>query len=628
MTTMDSYHRSIASLSTALLLLVVAGCASDMRASEAAGKTDQALNAVHLPPFDDACSAILAEINKEKKLISGTKTAMANVQDNPNPHLPNDQLSNLELKLATEQQILATLLQQYADCESIHPPPTPSLLWGPYTGDLHVPEPEIAVGRRFLFQMQSGDFVAYPRDASGVVDFGNGYHEAITDVFAGVIQNINAQLDYPPDSGLHCDANDITDCVNEAYDSDVLYDEKRDRFWIMTALRANLYRCNPVDPSDKAPEKATGYYRGVKDDNGVPVDCHAGYAKYVTRYLSVAVTSGCARSLCSSEDPSWGFHTAVLAQRYGDWPQFMVHGDWVMLNQREMDRGTSDLFVANADDIASGAYDGTVLTAPVWKYPGNAFDMEAIDWKTGEKPKVSPTIPIYFTKMNGDNDGLSYLVSADGAKLIVYALAPSQTPGGKPVLIRPAVVDLGSGIPWNYVPGAWRDGQLHWAWEAASPTGRTFIQMYRIPVHHSHHTVKGERAVFAGTAPEDGFLSARVGEHDTHSYQMPILNVNSANDVVMEYARFRQGGESPESPGVRFAVLYHDHLLFSPSAVLAAGTGDFPTDDKDKPIFPGKGGNIDVASVVIDPLNSRRVWMSLANSVGGAYTPAIGAVVP
>jgi hypothetical protein len=525
--------------------------------------------------------------------------------------------------------------------------PPPSV--GPLPAE-GVPETGLAVGKRFIYSVGSGAYRVYARSAGGAVNptpvVAAG--TPLANIFQPVITKLNLGTTFPASSKIQtCPASLATQindpgvspsasnpaptgtlanvgCIATPYDSDVYYDLRRGVFWIMTHLRQRIWACTT---SNGQP----GYYSHA-DKYGT---CHSATAselkQLLHRYIAVAVTKA---PIDQDGDPALGFSTYVLVDEYGDWPQMMVHDNFLLLNTRDSGNLTNKrVWVFNANDLAYSTFtpDQTVLGAPSTMYdadgtsPGSqgALNETAVDWMNSTDRSVTTSTPIMFVKQQA-TDGVTYMVSSMGTKLVVYGLTQTlgSTGANLPVTpIEPAIVDLGgSGIPMNAVPPAWVNNQLYWAWTENDPKGRPYIRTFRVPVHHALHTWDGGHPVFASNRASDGYLEADIGLNDSgDGYQLPIINANINGDIVTEYSRYPVSG--PLAASIRYAVIPNGQTTYSSSWLVDQGLGNAQN--------PGRGGVIDTASVVPDPLSASQIFMSDAYSdSSNGYTAVFTAVSP
>ena len=507
----------------------------------------------------------------------------------------------------------------------------PPLAVTPFKGD-GSPEPGIAVGKNYVFSMSSGRYEVFSRDAIGNVKTTTPAlaDAALSDstLFGSIVQQLNGKMFTPDATGgvspctLSTIPSDSTlgwdeiGCLDQPYDSDVIYDPVRDRFWIMAHLRNHIYPC-----SDPTKTEADGWYTTTFDQNQDPSNptCHQDTTHKLEpkRFIAVAVTHG--NSLGQdTENPHNGYYVYVLVDEDGDWPQMMLHGDYLLLDTRSP-KTNDAVHVFNATQLANNAHGSpSVLTETEW--PFHLQFTTAYDWSQNLPLPVVLDTPIFFVKQPYAPDDPTYLVGGSGTKLVFFAIPPLAGGSSPPAMPTPTMVDVGTTVPFglnndtlnrgNFVPGAYQNGKFYWAWPGAenddySPGRHTFIRTFRVPLTET--TLSGQATLKATTSASDGYLAVTAGETDTtETYELPVVGVNQNNDWVVEFSRYTQDTVPPD---VRYLVMYHDQTSFNGSMEIKQG--DFlPVGASGKSLYPGSGGNIDTPSVVADPLSPTMMWMS------------------
>jgi hypothetical protein len=548
------------------------------------------------------------------------------------------------------------------------------------------PEPEIAVGKDFIFANSSSSFEVYRRGPTGSISDASTPYKSSSLAAAlyngkGILQQLNGLIDYSGTQISPCpnDQQDIaqvdknatdanTGCLGAPYDGDVIYDQSRDRFWMMTQLRNMVYPCDS-DGDTINDGYQTQAWKNEAKAMGTTAKCvhDWNFQNYLHRYMAVSVTK-------TGEDPGNGWYTYVLVEESGDWPQMMVHGDYLLLNHRDMAQ-SGRVWVFSADSLANntGGYanvniNGTVSTTGKvlkeinWLYANDDFNTSAVNWDVGgtERDSVTLTTSMFFIKQPYSTDGDTFMVGGMNSHLVFYALPPmTQPPGGtvKPQLLLPGMVSAGATVPedvhpfnrGNFVPGALQNGLFYWAWPACnggaydSPSGtvtcsdvngtplRVFVRAVRVPLTTT--TWNGQAAVKSSITSAD-YLVTAIGENDSNNdeYALPVVGVNQNNDWLVEYSRypFIVPGTTAQIPDVRYQVMFHDQNSFNSSQRFALATNMWlrsstASQDPSTPQLPGRGGSIDIPSVVADPLSPSQLWMSYgiptaSNTYQGIFT--------
>jgi hypothetical protein len=504
------------------------------------------------------------------------------------------------------------------------------------------PEPGIAVGLKYVYALSSGSYRVFKRAQDGsLITPPLRPNTTLDQIFNTLVLSVNAHIATSPGSVLPCPYNEAmaavddsnvtaqdTGCVGQPYDSDVIYDAKRDRFWIMTHLRNLIYPCTVNGVPGWKTKADMSTCTPDPDPNHPPAH----------RIMAVAVT----KSGESGGDPTKGFYVYGLVDEPGDFPQMMVHGDYLLLDDRErlVDDSTRPhaVYAFSADALANNSHStsGQLLMEPAWQYGPSDFAQSAVDWNRSPPALHSVTLdtPIFFVKQPYSTDGTTYMVGGMGQNLVFYGLPPLPSDGSKPQMIQPGLVNASDYVPdnfaglgdsGNYVPGVWNNGQFFWAWPACNGymlTGdstkmgdtlvscngnKRFVRAVRIPL--STGTFNGSPAVTSSTVPNYGWLSTTIGlNDDQHEYALPVVGVNQNNDWLVEYSRYPVA--PPQTPvDVRYQVMFNNQNAFNSSQEIKnVDTLAIRTDGA--PMLPGHGGAVDTPSVVADPLSPTQLWMS------------------
>ncbi len=386
--------------------------------------------------------------------------------------------------------------------------------------------------------------------------------------------NINKRLRFVSSDPLVCDPEDPLGpgspaCVQEFYDTRILWDPVRKRFWIESAVRNHLWFCTPT-----ATERCTNPKHSATQPR---------------RFIAVAVSR--------TEDPRQGFHRYVLVDEYSDWPKIGVHDHYLLLGHRS----SPNLYVFDADKLAAGNPDhGPVRLA---KLDGRSFPGATL---------------IDEVNHHGPSGDVTYLVGTDGSDhLTVFGLQnPDPTRAAVPRVIAGPRLSTGVKLGSFQNNAVYRDGRIYVTRDECTPgydhCGPRRIHVLRIPA-----TASGS-SIVASTDPARGFLDALVGGRepddapdDVADYVMPALDVNAAGDVVVGYARrsFKMRTEVPFE--LRYSIVYHGETSARPSVLVRRGTWMGTPDVDDN----GKAG-IDLGGAQTDPADDHTVWISHAVADG------------
>jgi hypothetical protein len=201
--------------------------------------------------------------------------------------------------------------------------------------------------------------------------------------------SINRHLGFPSKYATACDPAAPTApdsaCVNEFYDSRVLYDFERKRFFIIAAARNQIWRCDG-DERDRT-------------------DCDK-WETLKRRYIAVAVSR--------TEDPRDGFNFYVLTKQYADWPQAALHGKYLILNHRSN-------MIDSPDDLKVFVF----LLAPL--VDGTASPLDTQPLATFSKTDFPGSYRIFPVTHRTISNSVTLLVSQDTAQSItVTAFRPRR----------------------------------------------------------------------------------------------------------------------------------------------------------------------------------------------------------
>jgi hypothetical protein len=446
-------------------------------------------------------------------------------------------------------------------------------------------DPQVAAGERFLIVYTAHGYQLRDK-ATGRILAGSGDDEieptgSFNTLFAPLwsprdkhgapnAANINLHLRFAPGDPMTCDPENATGsaaCVREFYDTRILWDEQRKRFWIESAARNHLWFCElrPRELCDQDPKWSRTQPR---------------------RFIAVAVSR--------TEDPRQGFHRYILVDEYADWPKIGLHDRYLILGHR----ASPKVYVFDADKLAAGNPDrGPVRVARLdaSSFPGARF--------------------IGQVNHHGPTGGATFLVGTSGSdEVIPFALwNPDPLRAAPPIVVAGPTVAIGSKVGPIDHNAVYRNGRLYLTWNECAPEAARCevrrVRVVRLPVQ----PVDGKR-VFSTKSPAYGYLDVTIGgrepddaEGSVIDYTLPALDVNAYGAAVIVYAR--RGHRAPaELPSeVRYSILYHDEDRPRPGVLLRRGTTMAVPDVRDNV----KAG-IDLAYAQVDPSDDRTVWVSHA----------------
>lgn len=453
-------------------------------------------------------------------------------------------------------------------------------------------DPMIAVGHQFIVVSQDHEIAFFGRD--GVLltpKRGEAVQLSADDFFAAFTrrnnadgtpneQNINRHIG----TGAWFDECNLTaiaqQCIQEFYDSKVVYDRTSRRFVIVSAARGDGMSF-------------------AKDDSTRATD------PAVRRYFAVAISK--------SEDPRDGFWQYMTTEsNYADWPRVIAqHGVVVMSH--------------NSYQASDEWREGPTPTTYV-------FVTDSM--RTG-RPRP-PSRKLYAAETGGSivpvaNYGAvtgnwTSLTRRDGDVLHLYSFrtfASLQQAGG----LAHASVTLDAGLPdKRNVFDVRRGNQLYLAGHLRVDTAvrnvkpaRYSVRVVRLPL------TLGSAGLPTPTAQGTGFLDTYFGKRATSdaatdlvSYEVPSMAVTADGDMVFVYGRIPVQTASPLFPEARYSVMYADSRGLRRSRLLQAGewmpTATFDDASTTATVHPFVNGRrkLDHTAATVDPVDDRTVWMAAA----------------
>jgi hypothetical protein len=394
--------------------------------------------------------------------------------------------------------------------------------------------------------------------------------------------NINRYLQFPADAALKCDPDESPPkfpCVDEFYDTRVLFDPASKRFVILSAARHQLWR------GDSATNPG-GQYDAL-----------------TRRYVAFAVSR--------TEDPRDGFHQYMLTEsNYRDWPRISVNGNvFVIAHNSSGDANSYVAYVLSLDALKSGE-----KNPPRFRY-------------TQSDLGVGTVVPVtHFASPNG----LTFLLRPSGTKIDIIAFPQPGAGWQKPAVMKTSVT-LGEGPSMLRSGAVYRNGSIQFACvkkvQGGTPA-RYSVRVVRIPVQVSAN------AISASTSGPQGFLDWLFGKNavqdapsDLVSYELPSMAINKDGDMLFAYGRSPVQTQNPLMPEARYTLWYAGEAKQRRSRLLQAGSYQ-PVKDGAPINFYGKG---DFTSTVVDPADDKTFWTALFYgdpSRPGGFKTVIGKIVP
>ncbi|MGH8094010.1 MAG: hypothetical protein ACREIF_11140 [Chthoniobacterales bacterium] len=404
---------------------------------------------------------------------------------------------------------------------------------------------------------------------------------------------------------LGCDPenpNKLGGCIVQAYDTRVLYDGLRGRFWIEDNLRNE-----------------------VQTDNG---NCHPDQEACVRpdspwkqRFQAVAVSK--------TSDPRDGFFSVVFHLNHpGDWPRIAVHRRYFILGSN----GSTTVHLFDADAIANGkrgikdlllaTLTGSDLGDPAFVYPVVQHDK-----RDGSSPFEDP----FFPGTGDTTDVPTFLLTTNGSRVTIFAFedfqpSPAQT---KPRLMS-ASIDLGHDAPHLFSPAVYRDGKIymagkHCVWGDGRDC-RAAVSIVVIPVFRDGKTIGASKSIKKGFS--DFLLGGDYGPDG--SYEIPAIEVNKDNDMAVVYDRAEPGGGVPffsGAPASYYSIFLHDETGHRSGVLHKADCTPIINPLTEGCWLPSPDlAHLDVAGIAVDPSDDTKFWMSHGYGSSGTDNPEPGRV--
>jgi hypothetical protein len=389
----------------------------------------------------------------------------------------------------------------------------------------------------------------------------------------------------PEDQPKHLD--EINSCVNEYYDTRVIYDDQRQRFWIESAGRNHIWTCTHdllqysglrTNPEwDPDPTQGTGAM------------CHADWKGSALRYIAIGVSR--------TENPNDGFYFYTLVSDYSDWPLMGLHDNALVLSHQK----DQLVWIYNANDLADGHFHYESIEEPTFTPLSFVVPSQ----------RVFPT-RVYPAIIHGSSGGHVLFTGLTERGLTVYSF-PARTQ------IQPPQIKYLGLIPLDKTPGAltnnpvYRDGEIYVTFnkcvDASNQKQNCVVKVVRAKIDIQNSSVSKDLDTSFGT------LS------DGTSAELPVVEVDSHGNIVVVYDSFYLTGLNAGNTDTLYRVLYHDESTFRPPRTIRGGRG---TTSKEPLTF-----QIDLAGASIDPSDESIVWLSHAfSNTNKNYTQVIAAVQP
>jgi hypothetical protein len=462
------------------------------------------------------------------------------------------------------------------------------------------PDPQVAAGNTHLVTANTGALAFWDKATLANLP---GLYNGAGSLFASTLPVINpGRLNFPPADSVACDPNNIyrpfnpsdplhtvEGCVNEFYDTRLHFDRPRNRFWIASAARNQIWKCTVPGTTTAGGKTNTTLDPSQK--------CYPELADLARRFIVVAVSK--------TEDPTGEYYKYVLVSRYHDWPLMAVNDDRLVLGHN----GDNQIFVYDADLLAAGN-------------PGH------LNLSLGKIVFNSNTTAVYPVVLRSTSNGLSFLVGIRSNLVDIWAF---QRSGTSIQLFSPGTVNVGSSISFKVNP-VYRGGTVYMASNNSCAT--PFDNPCRNRIRINSMDVTGPvNNTMSATLKIDHIVGS---VSDVHAYQLPALDVSANKNIVVVYDRVGFDTTSDSFPQARYNVWYSGESTPRASAQLHAG--------KSMPCEDPSHWQVDFGNTSIDGLNDGQIWMSHAYAnnqqeghqctTGGpivqstGYTQVTGSVTP
>lgn len=502
-------------------------------------------------------------------------------------------------------------------------------------------DPQLAVGERFVIGIEAHHIAFFDKKTGKPLDpnspnlgAGSFFALFLSPTVNGKFNpnDVNRHIANRNVSGeLHCDPDNPTSmgCVTEAYDTRVLYDRERQRFWILSGLR------NEVQV-------------GCDQAKTHTVICVPEDTPLRQRFVAVAVSR--------TGDPRDGFcEFLTVRRRPGDWPLFAVHGPFLVIGSNGstdvtlLDAGKLAMLDTNSecgkgdDDVGLGTYTGSDFGNP-----DNTYPVVQHDKRDETDANAKPSIPVWHGHGKTSSDVPTFLIAASGSHLTVFAFEPShidksqtRSIAGPP--LNSASIDLDTNMPFVPSDPVYRNGRVYIAGnECPEGTGGNGcihrVRVIVVPVFRNE--APGGSTIVASNNPSLGFEDFTIGGRPPRefrdkmageSFEIPAIDVNKDGDFAVVYDRAVPGANppgvpSPFQPGVTYSVFYRaEHQRRD--GVLQAGICNSHPPSCPSIASPVRAG-LDLGGIAVDPSDDSTVWMSHGFEDGhiGQYRMVIGNV--
>jgi hypothetical protein len=505
-------------------------------------------------------------------------------------------------------------------------------------------DPNIAASNAYLVVTTNGVIQFYSKGGDLLQEFGTkNFFKPVWD--PAIPNNINDSLNLP--DNLPCDDSgedfaETTFCLDSYYDTRVIFDEYRQRFWI-TALARNSVTRDKALQQTMIPHTIEEEYAARRSKLLVAVSSSDNPLEDWNIYWWNAVLDD---GVCTSAtiEPCPG--SIYMPGDAADYPSIGVSSKYVIITNTVARRDPDDFLIDGKIDgryqlfhviDAEGFGEGRGLRT--WQFIFNDPNNPSALYRTLTQPAVQHgenrfNIHYLASHVNAEsfqvwgflpgNPPEARVMQKDFKSILGIAQAMPQPNFGanapsKPVQIR----NMGRSIMKTSV----RNDRLHlilhdcMRWEAATPTpcerldtiGSSSIKMLRLNIYD--FAFKNIPQTAASGYIERTFGLRNLFDDDESSvvfYGTPAIEANKHGDMVAVYSRAGSG----VLPEARYSAYFNNEPDIRPSALLHVGkfplqevfNANDPTQVDDNG-NPKAVGNLDTGGITVDPYDDEAIWM-------------------
>jgi hypothetical protein len=365
-------------------------------------------------------------------------------------------------------------------------------------------------------------------------------------IVMGVDKETKQPIDWPSSS-----------CIDDIYDTHVLYDTNRQRFWVLSQARNAIWD-NSCDTS-------------ASTDTTLCNELNA----QARRFLVLAVSK--------TSDPHDGFWKYIITNDYADWPVLGVNNDLAMIFHNE--DGGFHVFDAGALASGTGAPRPTELLVN-----GKILQSGGVDFN-GTHLRVP--------KHHEGATSVTYVVSTTGSDLWIYAFT-SPHAAGAASMVGPAHWKDPQGRDMEMLDAAFANGNLYLT-EAGqtklngNPVSNPFAAVWKVPITLSQVQNHVE---LAANSVQSWNISASQASVDTST-----VDITSNGNVVLGY---RAANPTMAPAKALYNVMYSGEASFSITNTLSSVSGT----------SGAAVGPADFFSSQRDTYYTDAVWTALADENG------------